>query len=80
MHRQAYTSPPGQELEATGAWSGAAMKGAAMKLVKPLWRAGSPSFKASLIFSSVAPAVGRITRVGAYNRAGQAWSDDPPHA
>ena len=51
-----------------------------MKLVKPLWRAGSPSSKASLISSSVAPAVGRTTRVGAYNRVGQAWSDDPPHA
>jgi pimeloyl-ACP methyl ester carboxylesterase len=51
-----------------------------MKLVKPPCRAGSPSFKASLIFSSVAPAVGRTTRVGAYNRVGHAWSDDPPHA
>jgi pimeloyl-ACP methyl ester carboxylesterase len=42
---------------------------------------GSPSVKASfLIFSSVAPAVGRTTRIGAYNRVEQAWSDDPPHA
>jgi pimeloyl-ACP methyl ester carboxylesterase len=30
-------------------------------------------------WSRIAPAASRTTRVCAYDRAGQGWSDDPPH-
>jgi pimeloyl-ACP methyl ester carboxylesterase len=37
------------------------------------------SGETSPFWSRVTPAVGRVTRVCAYDRAGQGWSDDAPH-